>query len=71
MSLKKYKDPVVAEVRKAREAAWKEYKRDPVAFRKENAEMQKRLGLKTATLRPAKISAQKLRNAMKRRKSRA
>lgn len=67
--MRKTKDPVVAEVRRAREEVWKEYRRDPKAFRADSERMRKELGLRRSKLKPIAASLKEIKEQKRRRRA--
>lgn len=66
--MKKIKDKVVADVRRAREDVWKDYQRDPVAFNQQSEQIRKRLHLKRSKLKPIATTLQEIRERKLRKK---
>ena len=57
---KKFKDEVVAEVRKAREKIWKKIKKDPIGYEKKIIAKIKKDGFTISNRKPMKIDFSKL-----------
>lgn len=67
--MKKMKDKVVAEIRRAREEVWKDYQRDPTAFKAHSEQIRKELHLKRSKLRPVAGTLREILERKARRKS--
>ena len=59
----------MAEVRRAREEVWKEYQRDPEAFRVDSEKIRKELGLRRSKLKPIAGSLMEIREQKRRRRA--